>query len=121
MEPVIVAAQPPKTTLSIDSVVYIGQNQIRRCVARNTVLYSGDRVSDQTLNLAPDEVYTVEHLNVAIGAVAIFSQYPIEVTLDDSIVLPIKKMLTLDSEELSKVSIKNVSTVTNLVRFTYML
>jgi hypothetical protein len=121
MEPVIVTSQPPKTTLSLDTVVYIGQNQIRRCVSRNTTLYSGERVVDQTLTLAPDAVYNVEQLNLAIGAVAVFTDTPILVTLDDSTLMPIKRMLVFDSNDLGKLTLTNTSITSATVRLTYLM
>lgn len=108
MEIITTVPTPPRTTFSIDTQVYLGQNQIRRNTGRNTTLYVGDTTVDRFIMVPAADSYTVQE-NLPIGGLILVTPGPITVTLDDLIVLPIQKLLVLDTQTIRKIHLENLT------------
>ena len=104
MQPAIVnVSQPPATTLSFDTIVYLGQNQIRRNVGKSTSLIIGKSVVDRTLTLASANSLSGSSINIEdefIIGMYICTDRPLKIALqtgdDTPVVLKVHKILVLD-------------------------
>lgn len=120
MEIITTVPTPPRTTFSIDTQVYLGQNQIRRNTGRNTTLYVGDTTVDRFIMIPATEIYTIQE-SLPIGGMILVSQGPITVTIDDTIVLPIQKLLVLDMQTMRKIQMENASAEDVEVHISYII
>jgi hypothetical protein len=89
MQPAIVnVTQPPATTLSFDTVVYLGQSQIRRNIGRSTSLYIGKSVVDRVAELSVNQTLTLTETG-PVSALYVQTDSPLTVRLTSTDPVPV--------------------------------
>lgn len=129
MQPAIVnVSTPPETTLSVDTTVYKGMNQIRRNIAHSTSLYAGASVVDRSISLeATDEVTILEPGKVLV-AVYIKTDMPILILVGDetepTFNLKVARALVLDHQVsrliITSDSVANPDELTTNIQLAYI-
>jgi hypothetical protein len=115
---------PPDTTLSVDSILYLGRNQIRRNIGKSTTLYICKSVMDRAIELAPGESILIAPDLVGptphkLKAISLVTSSPVTVTLthgtSPGIVMVVNSYLFLDTP-LDSMLVSNSPTATASAR-----
>lgn len=110
----------PKTTLSVDSIVYIGQNQIRRNIGKTTSLYEGVQTVDRIL-LVPKADFVEITETLPVSALVIDTDSAVTLTLNNTVSIEVRKHFMCDSPSIQTIKIANASTTADAnVRVTYL-
>lgn len=131
--------KPPVTTMTVDTTVFMGRNQIRRNVGRNTSLYIVGTVTDDYLHMRPgdrvelntyfvpacDDSDVFEEISKErfsserlIEAIVIQVDQPIVVQVNDQLPIFVRRIFTLDSPSRS-ITLHNPHDVEATVHVTY--
>jgi hypothetical protein len=125
---IIVAKTAPDVTMSVDSIVYFGQNGIRRNVAKTTSIYIGKSVTDRIIEVPAEgfievvlslksegdifdqetksDVFFTEDSEFKTKALYLDTSQPIRVYVNDEIELSVHKHLFLD-HPIEKLGLEN--------------
>jgi hypothetical protein len=117
---IISVPSAPKTTLSIDSIVYIGLNQIRRNIGKTTSFYQGVQTVDRMV-LVPfgSSVDITEAL--PINCLVIDTDSTVSITLNSGTPISVRKHFMCDMAGITTIRLTNASTVDDAnVHVTYL-
>lgn len=107
-------------TLSINTDVYLGQNQIRRNVGHNVSVYTGTITNDQYVDLQPTDTYRLT-FQTTTKIVVLRTNNPVVISFvvaGVTRVLTVTRLLILDSA-MSELTITNNGTVTAQFQISY--
>lgn len=116
---IIVTPSAPKTTLSIDSTVYIGQNQIRRNIGKTTSFYEGVQTVDRMVLVPASDFVTITE-TLSIGVLVIDTDSQVTVTLNNGTPFVVRKHFMCDTPSILNIKIENNATVDANVHITYL-
>ena len=117
---IITVPSAPKTTLSIDSIVYVGKDQIRRNIGKTTSFYQGVQTVDRMV-LVPlgSSVDITEAL--PITCLVIDTDSTVSVTLNNGTPISVRKHFMCDMAGITTIRLTNASTVDDAnVHVTYL-